>query len=229
MTVDARKIRLLMALRRSGVTDTRVLGAIERVPRDLFVPGAFQDQAWEDTALPIDLGQTISQPLVVALMTQALELNDRQKVLEIGTGSGYQAAILSRLCRRLYTVERLKPLLDEAERRFHALRLHNITTRFGDGTRGWPEQAPFERILVTAAGGPEPPKDLTDQLAVGGVMVIPLGGEYREQRVVRIRRTESGLIREDLWPVRFVPLLSDPPAAPAADGPVPGDPPARSA
>ena len=219
MTVDARKIRLLMALRRNGVTDTRVLAAIERIPRDLFVPDAFQDQAWEDTALPIDLGQTISQPLVVALMTQALELNDRQKVLEVGTGSGYQAAILSRLGRRLYTIERLRPLLDEAEKRFQALRLHNITTRHGDGTRGWPEQAPFERILVTAAGGPDAPKDLTDQLSVGGVMVIPLGGDYREQRVVRIRRTETGLTREDLWPVRFVPLLSDPPSDPPSGPP----------
>lgn len=212
MTTNARKIRLLMALRRSGVTDTRVLGAIETIPRDVFVPDAFQDQAWEDTALPIDLGQTISQPLVVALMTQALEIGERQKVLEVGTGSGYQAAILSRLCRRVYSIERLKPLLDEANRRFLALRIHNITTRHGDGTRGWPELAPFERILVTAAGGPEPPKDLTDQLAVGGVMLIPLGGDYREQRVVRIRRTDTGLTREDLWPVRFVPLLSDPPA-----------------
>lgn len=212
MTIEARKIRLIMALRRQGVTDTRVLGAIERIPRELFVPDAFQDQAWEDTALPIDLGQTISQPLVVALMTQLLDLHDRHRVLEIGTGSGYQAAILSRLCRRLYTVERLKPLLAEAEKRFETLKLRNITTRHGDGTRGWPELAPFERIMVTAAGGPEPPKDLTDQLAVGGVMVIPLGADYREQRVVRIRRTETGLDREELWPVRFVPLLSDAPS-----------------
>lgn len=212
MSIEARKIRLVMSLRRSGVTDAKVLGAIERVPRELFVPDAFQDQAWEDTALPIDLGQTISQPLVVALMTQALELNDRVKVLEIGTGSGYQAAVLARLVRRVYTVERLKPLLQEAEKRFHALRLHNITTRHGDGTRGWKEQAPFPRIIVTAAAGPEPPKDLTDQLAVGGVMVIPLGGDYGEQRIVRIRRSETGLHREDLWPVRFVPLLPDVPA-----------------
>lgn len=212
MTIDARKIRLIMTLRRCGVTDTRVLAAIERIPREVFVPEMFQDQAWEDTALPIDHGQTISQPLVVALMTQALDVQDHQKVLEIGTGSGYQAAVLSRLCRRLFSVERLRPLLAEAERRLDALRLRNIVTRHGDGTRGWPEQAPFERIMVTAAGGPEPPKDLTDQLAVGGVMVIPLGGDYLEQKVVRIRRTETGLDREELWPVRFVPLLSDLPA-----------------
>nr|WP_211113638.1 protein-L-isoaspartate(D-aspartate) O-methyltransferase [Azospirillum endophyticum] len=200
-----------MALRGAGVTDTKVLAAIERIPRELFVPEAFQDRAWEDTALPIDLGQTISQPLVVGLMTQALELQPRHLVLEIGTGSGYQAAVLSRLCRRVFTMERLKPLLREAEARFEALDIGNITTRLGDGTRGWPEQAPFARILVTAAGGPEPPKDLTDQLAVGGVMVIPLGSDHRGQRVVRFRRSEAGLIREDLWPVRFVPLLSDPP------------------
>ncbi len=217
MTIEARKIRLLMALRRNGVTDSRVLAAIEQIPRELFVPDPFQDQAWENTALPIELGQTISQPLVVGLMTQALELQDRQTVLEIGTGSGYQAAVLSRLCQRVYTVERLLPLLVEAERRFRALRLHNIATRHGDGTRGWPEQAPFERILVTAAGGPEAPKDLTDQLAVGGVMVIPLGDDDRGQRVVRIRRTETGLTREDLWPVRFVPLLSDPPSPPGTE------------
>jgi protein-L-isoaspartate(D-aspartate) O-methyltransferase len=209
MSIDARKIRLIMQLRRSGVTDTKVLGAIERIPREMFVPPSFHDQAWEDTALPIDLGQTISQPLIVALMTQALEVNDRHKVLEIGTGSGYQAAVLSRLCRRVYTIERHRPLLHEAEQRFRALKLHNITTRWGDGTRGWPQQAPFERIMVTAAGGPEPPKDLTDQLSIGGVMVIPLGGGYGEQRVVRIRRTETGLHREELWPVRFVPLMSD--------------------
>ncbi|ALG71505.1 protein-L-isoaspartate O-methyltransferase [Azospirillum thiophilum] len=211
MTYNPRRIRLLMALRGAGVTDTKVLAAIERVPRELFVPEAFQDRAWEDVALPIDQGQTISQPLVVGLMTQALELQPRHLVLEVGTGSGYQAAVLARLCRRVFTIERLEPLLREAEARFRALDIGNITTRLGDGTRGWPEQAPFARILVTAAGGPEPPKDLTDQLAVGGVMLIPLGDDHRGQRVVRFRRSEAGLIREDLWPVRFVPLLSDPP------------------
>ncbi len=212
MGIDARKTRLIMSLHQSGVTDAKVLGALAWAPRAMFVPPSFQDQAWEDTALPIDLGQTISQPLVVALMTQALDVNDRHRVLEIGTGSGYQAAVLARLCRRLYTIERLLPLLHEAEKRFQALRLHNITARHGDGTRGWPEAAPFERIMVTAAGGVEPPKDLTEQLAVGGVMIIPLAaGNYGEQRVVRIRRTENGFDREDLWPVRFVPLLSDQP------------------
>jgi protein-L-isoaspartate(D-aspartate) O-methyltransferase len=210
LTAAARKIRLLMLLRRSGVTDTSVLGAIERVPRELFVPPAFTDQAYEDRALPIGMGQTISQPLVVALMTQALEVTNLHKVLEIGTGSGYQAVVLARLCRRIYTIERHKELLEHTLERFKALRVHNITAKSGDGTKGWPEQAPFERIIVTAAhAGDEPPKALVDQLGVGGVMVIPIGDERTSQRVVRYRRRTHGLEREDLWPVRFVPLLPD--------------------
>lgn len=213
MSTEAHKIRLLMTLRRSGVTDARVLGAIERVPRELFVPDAFRDQAWEDVALPIDNEQTISQPLIVALMTQALDVHDRHRVLEIGTGSGYQAAVLSRLCRRLYTIERIKPLLQQAEERFRALKINNVTTKLGDGSKGWPETTPFERIMVTAAGGAEPPPALLAQLAVGGMMIIPLGGEFGEQWVCRIaRREDASLYREALWPVRFVPLVSDPPA-----------------
>ncbi len=216
MSIDARKIRLIMQLRRSGVTDTAVLAVIERLPREAFVPRSFLDQAYEDMALPIGSGQTISQPLVVAMMTQALELHDRLKVLEVGTGSGYQAAVLSRLVRRVYTIERHRALLHEAEARFHQLGLHNITTRAGDGTKGWPEQAPFDRILVTAAADGDIPKTLTDQLALGGVMVVPLGNDRRDQRVYRIRRTETGLQREELWPVRFVPLLPEPVAVPVA-------------
>jgi protein-L-isoaspartate(D-aspartate) O-methyltransferase len=216
LSIDARKIRLIMQLRRSGVTDTAVLAVIERLPREAFVPRSFLDQAYEDMALPIGSGQTISQPMVVAMMTQALELHDRLKVLEVGTGSGYQAAVLSRLVRRVYTIERHKPLLHEAEARFHQLGLHNITTRAGDGTKGWPEQAPFDRILVTAAADGDIPKTLTEQLAIGGVMVVPLGTDRRDQRVYRIRRTETGLQREELWPVRFVPLLPEPVAVPVA-------------
>lgn len=208
--VGPRQIRLLMQLRRSGVTDHRVLGAIERVPREAFVPEAFLDQAYEDTALPIGLGQTISQPLIVGLMSQALEVTDLHKVLEVGTGSGYQACILSRLCRRVYTIERHKELLDVAIGRFEALRVRNLTARHGDGMRGWPEQAPFERIIVTAAHrGMEPPPGLTEQLAPGGLLVIPMGDEKRSQRVVRFTAMDNGLKREDLWPVRFVPLLPD--------------------
>jgi protein-L-isoaspartate(D-aspartate) O-methyltransferase len=210
VSIEARKIRLIMQLRRSGVTDTAILSVIERVPRELFVPPAFQDQAYEDQALPIGEGQTISQPLVVARMTLALgQLHDRTKVLEIGTGSGYQAAVLSRLCRRVYTIERHRPLLREAEARFRQLGYHNITTKVGDGTRGWPEQAPFDRIIVTAAADGDPPKDLTDQLAIGGVMVIPLAIDRLDQRVYRIHRTDAGLQQEELWPVRFVPLVPE--------------------
>ena len=214
MTQEARRIRLLMKLRRSGVTDHRVLGAIERVPREVFVPDAFQDQAYEDTALPIGLGQTISQPLIVALMTQALQVDDLHKVLEVGTGSGYQSAVLAKLCRRLYTIERHRALLSVAEARFAELRLHNVTTRFGDGMVGWPEQAPFQRVMVTAAcATTEPPPALTDQLAVGGVLVIPMGDDRRHQHVVRFTRSETGLEREQLWPVRFVPLVPNLPSA----------------
>jgi protein-L-isoaspartate(D-aspartate) O-methyltransferase len=216
LSIDARKIRLIMQLRRSGVTDTSVLAVIERLPREAFIPRSFLDQAYEDMALPIGSGQTISQPLVVAMMTQALELHDRLKVLEVGTGSGYQAAVLSRLVRRVYTIERHRALLHEAEARFHQLGFHNITTRAGDGTKGWPEQAPFDRILVTAAADGDIPQTLTDQLALGGVMVAPLGNDRRDQRVYRIRRTETGLQREELWPVRFVPLLPEPAVVPVA-------------
>jgi protein-L-isoaspartate(D-aspartate) O-methyltransferase len=216
LSIDARKIRLIMQLRRSGVTDTAVLAVIERLPREMFVPRSFLDQAYEDMALPIGSGQTISQPLVVAMMTQALELHDRLKVLEIGTGSGYQAAVLSRLVRRVYTIDRHRALLHEAEARFTQLGFHNITTRAGDGTKGWPEQAPFDRILVTAAADGDIPKTLTDQLALGGIMIVPLGNDRRDQRVYRVRRTETGLQREELWPVRFVPLLPEPVAVPVA-------------
>jgi len=200
------KIRLVMELRSAGVTDTRVLSAIERIPREEFTPPSFRDQAYEDTALPIGHGQTLSQPSVVGLMTQALEVGPRMKVLEVGTGSGYQAAILSLLCRRLYTIERHRPLLDEAEARFKRLRLHNITSRHGDGWAGWPEQAPFDRIILTAAP-PDIPTVLLDQLSVGGIMVLPVGTEKRAQRLVRIRRTDSGIVQEDIGAVRFVPMV----------------------
>ncbi len=206
MTDDARKIRLIMELRRSGIADTRVLSALERVPREDFVLSAFGGQAYENTALPIEQGQTISQPYVVAFMTRALELGPRMRVLEIGTGSGYQAAVLSKLCRRVYTVERYRSLLRQAEERFRKLRLHNVVTRFGDGRLGWPEQAPFERIVVTAAA-PEVPEALKEQLADGGVMVVPVGRSGADQDVVRIRRSGDGYASERLLPVRFVPLV----------------------
>ena len=160
---DPRMIQLVMSLRGGGVTDAKVMGALERTPRHLFVPQRFGDQAYDDRALPIDCGQTISQPLIVALMTQALKLDDRCKVLEIGTGSGYQAAVLARLARRVYSVERYRTLSREAEARFEALRLTNIVTKIGDGTLGWAEQAPFDRIILTASA-PERPDTILQQL-----------------------------------------------------------------
>ncbi|MSO54970.1 MAG: protein-L-isoaspartate(D-aspartate) O-methyltransferase [Rhodospirillales bacterium] len=207
MSPNSRKIRFIMELRQGGVTDTRVLAAIERVPREMFVPEAFHDKAYANVALPIGRHQTVSQPGVVALMTQALEVGDRDKVLEIGTGSGYQAAVLSKLCRRLYTIERFPDLLKEAEARFAALRLTNVTVQAGDGADGWPRQAPFDRIMVTAAAA-APPERLVDQLAVGGVMVAPVGADGGEQDLVRFRRTVDGVVTESLGPVRFVPLVA---------------------
>ena len=206
MTIAARKIRLIMQLRRAGIADTAVLSAIERIPREAFVPESFQDQSYEDMTLPIGRGQTLSAPSVVALMTQALKTDRRTKVLEIGTGTGYQAAVLSRLCRRLYTVERHRELLGEAERRFLALRLHNITTRVGDGARGWPEQAPFARIMVTAAAETVP-ATLVEQLAPGGVMVVPVGRQGGDQALLRLTREADGMREEILDSVRFVPLV----------------------
>lgn len=200
-------VRLIMELRRSGIGDPRVLGAIEKTPRELFVPEQFQDHAYDNVALPIGNGQTISQPYVVALMTEWLELSGRGKVLEIGTGSGYQTAILARLARRVFSIERHRPLVREAERRFAALRLGNIVTLFGDGTKGWPEQAPFDRIIVTAAA-PDIPAALCEQLAPDGIMVLPIGPEYRDQRLVRVRRDASGFATEEIAWVRFVPLVS---------------------
>ena len=210
MRADTSKARLILELRQAGITDTAVLAAIERVPRELFVPPAFTHQAWRNVALPIGSGQTISQPEVVARMTQALEPGDRMKVLEIGTGSGYQTAILSWLCRRVYTIERHRALLSGAESRLATLRRRNVTAKPGDGSRGWPEQAPFERILVTAAAVDVPPV-LVEQLSPGGVMVVPIGDGESEQRILRVRRTAAGLDIDDLGPVRFVPLVAGEP------------------
>jgi protein-L-isoaspartate(D-aspartate) O-methyltransferase len=207
VTEAARKIRLLMELRREGVTDTRVLSAIERVPREQFIPDTFQDRAYDNTALPIGHGQTISQPLVVALMTQALEIGPRMRVLEIGTGCGYQTAVLCGLCRRVYTIELHKELQAEAEKRLLALRLTNFTAIPGDGAKGWPDQAPFDRIIVTAAPK-RLPQTLLDQLADGGIMVIPIGAELDDQWLEVVKKHEGRVERKRLFPVRFVPLVS---------------------
>jgi protein-L-isoaspartate(D-aspartate) O-methyltransferase len=210
MTLEANKIRLIMELRRQGITDARVLGAIERVPREAFVPETFRDQAYENTALPIGRDQTISQPAVVAFMTQELKIGDRMRVLEIGTGSGYQAAVLAKLCRRVYSIERHRELLADAEAKFRELRINNVTTRHGDGTKGWPEQAPLDRIIVTAAATRDVPQALLDQLAPDGIMIAPMGDNARDQHLFRFMFGEDGILnREKLWPVRFVPLIGD--------------------
>lgn len=210
MTLEANRIRLIMELRGQGITDSRVLGAIERVPREAFVPETFRDQAYENMALPIGSGQTISQPAVVAFMTQELRIGERMKILEIGTGSGYQAAVLAKLCRRLYSIERHRDLLVEAERKFRELRINNITTKVGDGTKGWPEQAPFDCIIVTAAATRDVPQSLLDQLAPDGVMIAPMGDTARDQHLYRFSfDAEGNLETEKMWPVRFVPLIGD--------------------
>lgn len=209
-----KRIRLIMELRNKGVTDTDVLSAMERVPRDEFVPDAVKDQAWEDMALPIGRGQTISQPFIVATMTAALNLSDRDKVLEIGTGCGYQTAILARLCRRVYSIERHKILLERAEKMFEKLRLRNVTAIAGDGMKGWPtihgiDQAPFDKIICTAAAKEKPPQALLDQLRVGGVLVIPVGPSGDQVLKRYYKETEETYSVRNLMPVRFVPLLPD--------------------
>jgi protein-L-isoaspartate(D-aspartate) O-methyltransferase len=202
----AGRAKLALALRQAGVTDARVLDAIERTPRDLFVPATFQRQAFEDSALPIECGQTISQPFVVGAMTAALETGARDKVLEIGTGSGYQTAILARLVRFVYTLERFRTLSRQAQERFTALGLSNVVARVADGQKGWPEQAPFDRILVTAAAEQEP-EALLAQLKPGGVMIAPVGPSG-VQKLMRYRKDGQGAISaETLMDVRFVPLL----------------------
>jgi protein-L-isoaspartate(D-aspartate) O-methyltransferase len=203
---DLRLARLVLSLRSQGVTDPAVLAAIEKTPRDLFTPDLFKERAWEDSALPIACGQTISQPYIVGLMTQALTLEPRARVLEIGAGSGYQTAVLARLSRLVYTIERYRTLLREAEARFHALQLTNIITKFGDGMLGWVEQAPFDRILVTAAA-PEEPKALLKQLKPSGVLVAPVG-KGSVQKLCRYAGDGEGAFKMDiLCEVRFVPLL----------------------
>jgi protein-L-isoaspartate(D-aspartate) O-methyltransferase len=198
--------QLILSLRTQGVTDPAVLSAIERTPRDLFTPDLFKARSWEDSALPIACGQTISQPYIVGLMTQALTLEPRARVLEIGTGSGYQTAVLARLSRLVYTVERYRTLLREAEARFEILQLTNVITKFGDGFLGWAEQAPFDRILVTAAA-PDEPKGLLAQLKPSGVLVAPVG-KGPVQKLCRYAGDGAGHFNmEVLCEVRFVPLL----------------------
>lgn len=203
---DAGKMRLLLALRQQGITDVAVLSALESIPRESFLPTHMASKAYDDVVLPIAQSQTISQPSVVAWMTWALSVQKQHKVLEIGTGSGYQAAVLSKLCRRVYTIERHRELYQTAEARFRELGLRNITAQMGDGTKGWKQAAPFDRIMVTAAAGTVP-SELLEQLAVGGVMVVPVGSQAADQILLRITRTEEGFKTDHLMNVRFVPLV----------------------
>ncbi|ABG32751.1 protein-L-isoaspartate O-methyltransferase [Roseobacter denitrificans OCh 114] len=206
MSEAERKMQFLYALRSKGVTDKRVLSAMENIDRGPFIRGIFAERAYEDMPLPIACGQTISQPSVVGLMTQALKISPRDKVLEVGTGSGYQAAILSRLARRVYTLDRHSRLVREARTLFEEMNLTNITAITADGSYGLADQAPFDRILVTAAAE-DPPSTLMEQLKVGGIMVIPVGQSDAVQHLIVVHKTEDGLEYDELRQVRFVPLL----------------------
>lgn len=201
-----RKMQFLFALRSRGVTDARVLTAMERIDRGAFVRGHFAGRAYDDMPLPIACGQTISQPSVVGLMTQALKVEPRDKVLEVGTGSGYQAAVLSQLARRVYTVDRHRRLVRDAAGIFRRMDLTNITAVAADGSFGLPDQAPFDRILVTAAAE-DPPGPLLAQLKIGGIMVVPVGQSDTVQSLIRVTRGADGLEYDELRPVRFVPLV----------------------
>ena len=203
---DEQKMQFILSIRSKGVVDNNVLKALETVNREQFLKGLFAQRAYEDTPLPIECGQTISQPSIVGLMTQALRITNRDKILEIGTGSGYQTAILSKLARRIYSVERFKPLYEEARAIFRKLQLNNITSVWGDGSQGVVEQQPFDRIIVTAAAE-DPPPTLLNQLKIGGIMVIPVGQSDEIQKLMRVERTEKNFKYEDLCDVRFVPLL----------------------
>ena len=201
------KMQFLFSLRKAGIVDKQVLDAMERVDRKNFVNGVFSEKAYEDTPLPIACGQTISQPTVVGLMTQALQVTSRDKVLEVGTGSGYQAAILSLLARRVYTIERHSVLVSNANKVFQKLNMSNITTILSDGGHGLEQQAPFDRIIVTAASD-DPPASLLSQLKIGGIMIIPVGQSDNIQKLIKIAKTDGGYEYQDLQAVRFVPLVA---------------------
>ena len=204
--LDVRKIRLTLELRESGISDTHVLSAIEKTPRELFIPKNFRNQAYENIALPIGNEQTISQPYIVALMTQSLELNKNHKILELGTGSGYQCSILSLLVRRVYTIERIKSLLIEAEEKFKLLKLNNIVTKFGDGNLGWKEQIPFDRIIFTAATT-EISSLVLNHLCDNGIIVAPII-EKSKQTLKKFTKKNNKILVEKLSDVLFVPNLS---------------------
>jgi protein-L-isoaspartate(D-aspartate) O-methyltransferase len=203
---DDPKTGLIAELRSQGIYDANVLEAMRVVPREIFIKEALRGHAYANVALPIACSQTISQPYIVAYMSQELELRSDMTVLEIGTGSGYQTAILSRLAAQVFTIERHVPLLVEAEARFKELGLGNVTTRAGDGSKGWPEAAPFDRIIATAAAESVPPAFI-EQLKPNGVLVMPVGPTHGDQTLLRIRKQDRSVETEELVPVRFVPLV----------------------
>ena len=207
MVPDTRMIQLLMELRRSGISDTNILAAIETTPREMFVPTVLADRALDNVALPIEAGQSIGQPSVLAAMIVALELKPEHRVLEVGTGSGYLASILSKLAKRVYTIERVEDLARAAQERLKKLLQFNVEFRIGDGRRGWPGQAPFDRIIVSAAVADNPPQDLLNQLHIKGQMVIPVDRNGHGQVLVRTRRSAQGFQSTDLMPVKFVPMV----------------------
>ena len=200
------RVSLVMSLRKKGISNIEILRAMELVPREHFTHPAFKEQAYYDIALPIDCGQTISQPFIVAHMSELLAADNTHKILEIGTGSGYQTAVLSHLGRRIFTIECHRELHTAAQRKFDELELDNIVTKVGDGYDGWPEQAPFDRIIVTAAASEIPPT-LLNQLAMGGRMVVPVGDTRESQKITVVDRTDKGFEQEQTLPVRFVPLV----------------------
>lgn len=203
---DDDRMEFLLTLRRRGIADQAVLRAMDEVPRERFVEPTFADSAYADQALPIACGQTISQPYVVGYMTEQLKMESRHRVLEVGTGSGYQAAVLSHLAREVVSVERYRTLAEEARARLKALGYENVDIVVGDGFAGVPDRAPYDRIIVTAAAETIP-EALLDQLADGGIMILPLGSHDGSQHIIKLTKSVTGIRRENLIPVRFVPML----------------------
>jgi protein-L-isoaspartate(D-aspartate) O-methyltransferase len=203
---DDDRMEFLLTLRRRGIADQAVLRAMDEVPRERFVDAGFLRSAYADQALPIACGQTISQPYVVAYMTEHLAVQPDHRVLEVGTGSGYQAAVLSRLAREVVTIERYRTLADQAQERLRALGYDNVDVVVGDGFAGVPDRAPYDRIIVTAAAEIVP-ETLLDQLAENGVMILPLGSQNGSQHLIKLTKSQTGTRRENLIPVRFVPML----------------------
>ena len=200
------KINLILELRKKGISDSKILNVIENIDRSLFVDENLKKKCNLNIALPIDCGQTISQPLVVAFMTQFLELESKMRVLEIGTGSGYQTFILSKLVRFVYSIERYKTLVSKAERLLKKMYVSNVFFKHNDGGLGWVEQAPFDRIIVTASA-PDIPKNLVNQLSINGIMVVPIGDDYEDQILKKVTKKKNNIIIDNLMDVRFVPLL----------------------